>query len=70
MSKQMTREELTAHRRIHTKENSWWLNDAKGIPLCRVCEECQTAAKRTYRPEVLGESGNYEDVVEEQIEPD
>jgi hypothetical protein len=70
MSKQMTREELNAHRQTHTKQNSHWMNDAKGIPLCRVCEDCQDAAEKTYRPEVLGKKGRYEDVVEEQIEPD
>ena len=66
----VTHDELQAHRTTHTRENSWWMNDAKGIPLCRVCDDCEDAAKRTYRPEVLGLSGNYEDVVEEPIEPE
>ena len=69
----MNRTELSLHRQevTHTKENSWWLNDAKGIPLCRVCEECEEAAKKTFKPEVIGEGeGRYEDVVEEPIEPD
>ncbi len=70
MAKQMTREELTQHRQTHTKQNSWWMNDARGIPLCRVCGECQTAAMKTYKPEVLGLRGNYEDAVEEPIEPE
>lgn len=69
MSKQMTRQELNAHRATHTKENSSWMHDARGIPLCRVCKECVVAAKKTYKPEVLGERGNYEDAVEEPIEP-
>lgn len=64
------REQLSVHKQIHDKSNSWWLNDAKGIPLSRVCEDCIEAVKSCYRPEVLGESGNYEDVVEEQIEED
>jgi hypothetical protein len=62
--------DLNAHRAAHTKENSWWLNDARGIPLCRVCEECESVALKSYKPEVLGISGNYEDVVWEQIEED
>jgi len=66
----MNRDQLTTHKRSHDKINSWWLNDAKGIPLSRVCDECIAAVKATYRPEVLGERGNYEDVVEEQIEDD
>lgn len=63
-------EELRKHREQHTKENSWWMNDAKGIPLCRVCDECEREARSKFKPEVLGESGNYEDEVEEPIEED
>ena len=62
--------DLHEHKQTHTKMNSWWLNDAKGIPLSRVCDDCIDEVKKTYRPEVLGECGRYEDVVEEQIEPD
>lgn len=60
---------LTAHKQSHTQQNSWWLKDAKGIPVSRVCLECVTAVKDQYEPEVFG-SGRYEDVVEEQIEAD
>lgn len=66
----VTRENLDDHRQSHNRNNSWWLNDAMGIPLCRVCDDCETAAKSGYRPEVLGEYGRYTDVVEEQIEED
>jgi hypothetical protein len=66
----VSRENLREHRQVHTKENSWWMKDAKGIPLCRVCSDCIKAAQSTYRPEVLGITGKYEDVVEEQIEAD
>jgi hypothetical protein len=66
----VNRENLQAHSREHHKQNSWWMNDARGIPLRRVCEDCIRAAKSMYAPEVLGERGNYEDVVEEQIEDD
>ncbi len=59
------------HVSTHTKQNSWWLNDAKGIPLSRVCDECINAVKSRYAPEVLGRGpGRYEEVVEERIEPD
>lgn len=54
----------------HNKQNSWWLNDAKGIPLRRICEACQDYWDDYYPPEVLGISGNYSDVVEEQIDDD
>ena len=66
----VSRENLSVHKQTHTKQNSWWMNDAKGIPLSRVCDDCVAATKSIYAPEVLGERGNYEDVVEEQIEPD
>jgi len=61
---------LNAHLATHTKANSWWLKDAKGIPLARVCDECIEDIKSRYPLEVLGECGRYEDVVEEQIDPD
>jgi len=66
----ITRENLHEHRGTHDKSNSWWMGDAKGIPLCRVCEDCIEVAESMYRPEVLGVSGRYEDVIEENIEPD
>ena len=66
----MDRQQLQKHKATHNKENSWWLNDARGIPLSRVCEQCVTDVKKNYKPEVLGEAGEYEDVVEEPIEPD
>jgi len=62
--------DLHIHKQSHDKMNSWWLNDAKGIPLSRVCDDCIDLVKAQYCPEVLGEYGNYEDIVEEQIEPD
>jgi len=66
----ITKDNLRTHIQSHTKQNSWWLNDAKGIPLCRVCEKCIKVASSRYSPQVLGESGRYEDMVEEQIEDD
>jgi len=66
----MKADQLQAHLNTHTKANSFWLKDAKGIPLARVCYDCIELVKARYQPEVLGERGRYEDVVEEQIEPD
>jgi hypothetical protein len=33
--------------------NSYWQNDARGIPLCRTCDKCHETRMATYRPEVL-----------------
>lgn len=52
----------------HTKgDGSWWVDDARGIPLCRVCEKCKDEKLAKYRPEVLDDS-NYE--ADEPIEPE
>ena len=29
------------------------MNDAQGIPLCRVCSKCQEHHKKKYRPEIF-----------------
>lgn len=47
--------------------NSWWENDARGIPLARVCTECKEKKLSVYRPEVLTNS-QYE--ADEPIEED
>ena len=39
--------------------DSYWENDARGIPLARVCKECKKKVLSKYRPEVLSDS-NYE----------
>ncbi len=52
----------------HVKgDGSWWANDARGIPLARVCEKCEDSKLSHYRPEVLT-NPNYE--ANEPIEPD
>jgi hypothetical protein len=48
-------------------QQSWWENDARGIPLARVCIKCKRAKLSGYRPEVLTDS-NYE--CDEPIEED
>ena len=66
----LTLDDLQIHAQTHDKQNSYWAHDARGIPLRRVCFECKHLLSQLYRPEVLGISGSYEDVVEEPIEPD
>lgn len=52
----------------HTKgDGSWWENDARGIPLARVCAECREEKLAQFRPEVLS-NPNYE--TNEPIEPE
>jgi hypothetical protein len=46
---------------------SHWENDARGIPLCRVCTMCRKKKLSRYRPEVLTNS-NYD--ADEPIEPE
>lgn len=48
-------------------DGSWWENDARGIPLARVCEECREEKLKEFRPEVLT-NPNYE--ANEPIEPE
>ena len=37
----------------HEGEHSWWEHDARGIPLCKVCDRCEEAKLSMYRPDVL-----------------
>jgi hypothetical protein len=48
--------------------NSHWVNDAQGIPLCRVCPSCKEEKLSRYRPEIL--SGYTQADVDEPIEPE
>ena len=54
--------------RCGSGEIPYWINDAQGIPLCKVCHDCQTERLKQYRPEIL--SGYSQDDVCEPIEPD
>lgn len=49
-------------------EFSWWAKDGRGIPLCRVCPDCEKEKLAQYRPEILGYYT--ENDVDEAIEPD
>ncbi len=42
-----------------SNKESWWIYDARGIPLCKVCEKCEEDKKKKYRKDVLVDS-NYE----------
>ena len=40
-------------RCTHEGEYSWFEHDARGIPLCKVCDKCKEAKLSIYRPEIL-----------------
>jgi hypothetical protein len=52
----------------YTEEPGYWVNDAQGIPLCKVCEKCEKQKLSRYRPEIL--TGYTQADVDEPIEPD
>jgi len=45
----------------HPGGYSWEEHDARGIFLCRVCEECQDAKLAQYRPDVLTDANYWHD---------
>lgn len=53
---------------IPSTEPSWWAHDARGIPLCRVCDRCERQKLSVYRPEIL--SGYDQLDVDELIDAD
>lgn len=42
-------------------KESWWENDARGIPLARVCDDCRERKLARYRPDVLTDSNYWAD---------
>jgi len=44
-----------------SNRESWWEHDARGIPLCRVCEKCRPAKLKTYRQDVLTDPNYWHD---------
>lgn len=38
-------------------KSSSWVSDARGIPLCRTCDNCHDEKMTKYRSEVLNNSG-------------
>lgn len=65
----MNLQELRVHSATHTKASSWWIYDAKGIPLRRVCEACEAEVRASYNPAIFDRK-LYAEVVDEQIEED
>ena len=57
------RDECLTHGKY---DGSWWEHDARGIPLCRVCDECVDEKLSKYRPEIL--TGYTQADVDEPIE--
>lgn len=53
---------------MHTKgDGSYWVNDARGIPLKRCCEKCEKAKLAGFRPDVLTDSNYWADeAIEEE----
>lgn len=47
---------------------TWWEYDGRGIPLCRVCDDCRDQKLSRYRPEILRHYT--QDDVDEPIEAD
>jgi hypothetical protein len=52
----------------HSGKDSWWELDGRGIPLCRVCDDCREKALSKYRPEILDYYTQAD--VDEPIEPE
>lgn len=63
----MPNTEMLRHHECR-REESWWENDAQGIPLCRVCDVCRETKLALYRPEIL--TGYTQADVSEPIEPE
>lgn len=36
-----------------SERGTWWVHDAQGIPLCRVCARCKGEKLARYRREIL-----------------
>lgn len=52
----------------HTRADSWWEHDGRGIPLARVCAKCQEAVLSKYDPKIFEYYSQAD--VNEQIEDD
>lgn len=63
--------DLPTHICLNNEESfepAWWVNDARGIPLCKVCDKCEEEKLSKYRPEIL--TGYDQSDVDEPIEED
>jgi hypothetical protein len=52
---------------MHENKDSWWEYDARGIPLCRVCETCHAVKLSAYRGDVLTNPNYHADEPIEEI---
>jgi hypothetical protein len=52
----------------HTRADSWWEHDGRGIPLARVCDKCCEAVLAKYDPKILEHytQADVDDQIEEQ----
>lgn len=48
-------------RCLHVDQYSWWEYDARGLPLCKVCDLCRETKLSTYRKDVLTDSNYWHD---------
>lgn len=47
--------------RCGSGKDSYWVNDARGIPLGRMCEDCEQERLSKFRPDVLTDSNYWAD---------
>jgi len=52
----------------HTRAESWWEHDGRGIPLARVCDKCYEQVMSRYDPKILEwyTQADVDDQIEEQ----
>ena len=46
-------------------KDSFWAHDARGIPLCRTCDDCHEKKMSKYRPEIFNHQKTYSDGMNE-----
>tara|TARA_R100001594_G_C3988062_1_gene251738 strand:- start:425 stop:628 length:204 start_codon:yes stop_codon:yes gene_type:complete len=51
-----------------SNDDAWFVNDYQGIPLARVCDDCEPEKLSRFRPEIL--TGYDQSDVDEPIEPE
>lgn len=53
--------------RCGSGEPSYWINDARGIPLTRVCDQCRAERTEGFRPDVINDPNYWTD---EPVDPE
>ncbi len=51
--------------RCGSGQESHWINDGHGIPLCRVCPSCEKEQMKRYRPDIMEHYKTDEPIEEE-----